>query len=87
MLTYVILHQIFLQNFFLAPAAFTVTSERAKVMSFSQPITQIYHSLFIKNPTGNLNYTAFIDPFYWTTWLFLLIFIALTPPFLYAGAK
>ena len=81
------LHQIFLQNFFLAPAAFTVTSERAKVMSFSQPLTQIYHSLFIKNPTGNLNYTAFIDPFYWTTWLFLLIFIALTPPFLYAGAK
>ena len=56
-------------------------------MSFAQPITQIYHSLFIKNPTGNLNYTAFIDPFYWTTWLFLIIFIMLTSPFLYFGAK
>ncbi len=71
----------------LAPAAFTVTSQRSQVMSFGQPITQIYHSFFIKNPTGSLNYTAFIDPFYWTTWIFLLIFIAITPPMLYASAR
>jgi hypothetical protein len=48
---------------------------------------QIYHSFFIKNPTGSLNYLAYVEPFYWTTWAFLFFFVMATPPFLFAAAK
>jgi hypothetical protein len=30
---------------------------------------------------------AYIEPFYWTTWLFLAFFVAATPPVLYFAAK
>ena len=33
---------------FTAATDFTVTMERSAVMTFAEPITQIYHSLFIK---------------------------------------
>ena len=72
---------------FAAVTDFTVTMDRSLVISFAEPITQIYHSLFIQNPTGNLNFMAYIEPFYWTTWLFLVFFICATPPILYSAAK
>ena len=66
---------------------FTVMLERSLVISFAEPITQIHHRLFIQNPTGNLNWKAYYEPFYWTTWLFLVFFICLTPPALFFAAK
>ena len=52
-------------------------------MTFAQPITQIYHSLFIKNPTGTFNYVAYIEPLQYMSWIGIGLFVILTPPFMY----
>ena len=62
---------------------FTITQDRSKVITFAQPITQIFHSLFIKNPTGALNYKAYIEPLHYTSWIVIALFCILTPPFLH----
>ena len=67
----------------LAITDFTVTQDRSKVITFAQPITQIFHSLFIKNPTGALNYMAYIEPLHYTSWIVIALFCILTPPFLH----
>ena len=71
----------------LAATDFTVTMERSAVMTFANPITQIYHSLFIKNPTETYNYTAYTEPMHWLSWVILLVFIAVVPPFLFLNAR
>ena len=68
---------------FSAITDFTVTMERSAVMTFAQPITQIYHSLFIKNPTGTFNYVAYIEPLQYMSWIGIGLFVILTPPFMY----
>ena len=73
--------------FFSAVTDFTVTRARSKVMSFAQPITQIYHSLFIKNPSGALNYKAYIEPMHYLAWISVILFCLFTPPFLYMTAR
>ena len=55
----------FVSIVFSAVTDFTVTRARSKVMSFAQPITKIYHSFFIKNPSGALNYKAYIEPMHY----------------------
>lgn len=71
----------------MAPTDFTVTMERSAVMTFANPITQIYHSLFIKNPTETYNYTAYTEPMHWLSWVILLVFIGLVPPFLWFNTR
>ena len=66
-----------------ATTDFTVTLERSAVMTFANPITQIYHSLFIKNPTGTFNYMAYIEPLHYKGWIMIAVFAILTPPFLH----
>ncbi|TRY79477.1 hypothetical protein TCAL_06562, partial [Tigriopus californicus] len=66
----------------MAIADFTVTKERSSVVSFAEPIAQIYHSLFIKNPSGTPHYGAFVEPLHWMVWLTLILFIVMTPPLL-----
>ena len=61
--------------------------ERSAVMTFANPITQIYHSLFVQNPSETFNYMAYIEPMHWLAWVGLLVFIALVPPLLYLTAK
>ena len=75
------------QDIDIAATDFTVTEERSAVMTFANPITQIYHALFIKNPTETFNYMAYIEPMHWLAWVGLLVFIALVPPLLYLTAK
>ena len=60
--------------------------ERSAVMTFAQPITQIYHSLFIKNPTGTFNYMSYIEPLHYMAWIGIGLFVMLTPPFMYFSA-
>lgn len=72
---------------FSAVTDFTVTMERSAVMTFSQPITLIYHSLFIKNPAGRPNYTAYTEPLHWNAWAAVGILILISPPFLYLAAR
>ena len=71
----------------IAPTDFTVTQERSAVMTFANPITQIYHALFIKNPTETYNYTAYTEPMHWIAWVGLLVFIALVPPLLFLTTR
>ena len=66
-----------------ATTDFTVTLERSAVMTFANPITQIFHSLFIKNPTGTFNYMAYIEPLHYKGWIMIVVFCILTPPFLH----
>ncbi len=56
-------------------------------MTFAQPITQIYHSLFVKNPAGRPHYTAYTEPFHQMTWTVLAALIALAPTFLYIAVR
>ncbi len=70
-----------------AATDFTVTQERSEVMTFAQPITQIYHSLFVKNPAGRPHYTAYTEPFHQMTWTVLAALIALAPTFLYIAVR
>ena len=75
------------QEIDIAPTDFTVTQERSAVMTFANPITQIYHALFIKNPTETFNYTAYTEPMHWIAWVGLLAFIAVVPPLLFLTTK
>ena len=79
-----ILDYFYHYNFIIsATTDFTVTLERSAVMTFANPITQIYHSLFIKNPTGTFNYMAYIEPLHYKGWIMIAVFAILTPPFLH----
>ena len=62
---------------------FTVTLARSQVVSFSQPILQADHRLFIKNPLGNFNFQAYNEPLEDLAWVFVGLFCLFTPPFLY----
>ena len=75
------------QRIDIAATDFTVTQERSAVMTFASPITQIYHSLFIKNPSETFNYMAYIEPMHWIAWVALLVLIATVPPLLFLTAK
>lgn len=66
-----------------APTDFTITQERSVVMTFTSPITQIYHSLFIRNPAGSPNYTAYMEPFHVLSWIALACFVVVTPMAVY----
>ena len=68
-------------------AAFTVTQERSAVMTFASPITQIYHTLFIKNPAENFNFMAYIEPLHWFAWVALLVLLVTVPPILYLAIR
>lgn len=67
------------QFFFIACSAFSVTLERSEAVSFTSAINVIHHRLFLKNPEGALNMSAFVAPFEWSTWLLVLAF-GLTMP-------
>ena len=70
------------QDIDIATTDFTVTQERSAVMTFASPITQIYHTLFIKNPAENFNFMAYIEPLHWFAWIGLLVLLATVPPIL-----
>jgi ABC-type amino acid transport substrate-binding protein len=51
----------------IAVTDFTVTMARSSVITFAQPITQIHHRLFIKNPSGEtgIRGRGSCNPSYW----------------------
>ena len=75
------------QDVDIATAPFTVTEERSVVMTFASPITQIYHTLFIKNPAENMNLLAYIKPMNWLAWIGLFVLLATVPPLLYLAIR
>ena len=66
---------------------FTVTQARSEVISFALPITQIYHRLFIQNPSGTFNYLAYVEPLHILAWMMVGIFCLVTPISIYLIAK
>ena len=66
---------------------FTITQDRSTVATFSTPLFQIYHSLFIKNPAETFNYTAYIKPMHWLSWVGLFIFSICVPPLLFLTTR
>ena len=85
------MHAELFLNYFLYPSSavtdFTVTKERSEVMTFSDPVTQIYHSLFINNPAGRPHYTAYTQSFHKYSWIAVIIALLATPPLLYLAVK
>jgi ionotropic kainate glutamate receptor 5 len=71
----------------IAVASFTVTMDRSTVITFAQPITQIYHSLFIKNPTGSYNLNAYVEPLTHLSWAFIGIFALVVSPILFLTTR
>jgi hypothetical protein len=67
----------------LAVTDFAVTLWRSYVISFSYPLTDVYHSVFIKNPVGNYNFGAYTDPLTYLSWIAINIFCIAVPPVLY----
>ena len=75
------------QDIDIATTDFTVTQERSAVLTFASPITQIYHTLFIKNPAEKFNFMAYIEQFHWLAWVGLLILLATVPPILFLSIR
>ena len=75
------------QDIDIAANEFTVTQVRSTVMTFANPITQIYHALFIKNPAETFNIMAYIEPMHWLTWVGVFVLLATMPPLLYLAVR
>ena len=70
-----------------AVTVLTITEARSSVMSFSNPIDDIFHSVFIQNPIDVYNYDAYTSPLADEAWLMFLIWALVTPPILYILAR
>ena len=71
----------------IATTAFSVTKSRSTVITFASPITEIYHTLFIKNPAETLNFMAYIEPMHWLAWVGMFVLLATVPPLLYLAVR
>ena len=75
------------QDIDIAATLFAVTEERSTVMTFTNTISESYHSLFIKNPAETFNLMAYIEPMHSLTWIGLFVLLATVPPLLYLAAR
>ena len=75
------------QDIDIAATLFAVTKERSTVVTFTDTISESYHSLFIKNPAETFNLMAYIEPMHWLTWIGLFVLLATVPPLLYLAAR
>ena len=74
-------------NFSIGVTDFTMTKERSEVMTFSNPLDQIYHAVMIQNPINTYNFEAFTSPLAGLTWLMVLVYILVTPPILFIASR
>ena len=75
------------QDIDIVTAVLSVSLERSTVMTFATPLTQVYYSLFIKNPADTFNYMAYIEPMHWLSWIGILILIVFVPPLLFLTTR
>ena len=75
------------QDIDIATTDFTVTEERSTVMTFAVPITEIYHTLFIKNPAEKFNLLAYIEPMHLFAWVGLFVLLSTVPPLLFLAIR
>ena len=66
---------------------FSLTAARAAVIDFSATIDQDSSTLFIKNPSGTFNYTAYVEPLKYMAWLAVGIFCIIAPIPIFIAAR
>ena len=71
----------------LALCDLAVTKSRARVITFSVPLTEDYYQLFIKNPLRAYNFQAYTEPLDNLCWLVIAMFCAVTPFVLWYSSK
>ena len=71
----------------LALCDLAVTMNRAKVITFTVPLTEDYYQLFIKNPLRAYNFQAYTEPLDNLCWLVIAMFCAVTPFVLWYSSK
>ena len=64
-----------------------MTEARSEVITFSNSIDDIFHVVFIQNPTASYNYEAYTSPLANVTWLMFLAWALVMPPILYILAR
>ena len=76
-----------MENADIAVADFTVTQARSQVVTFAQPITEVYHSLFIKNPEGSLNFKSYVAPLTMYAWFAIGLFVLIGSFFIFLTSQ
>ena len=56
-------------------------------MTFSRPIDEIYHAVFIQNPAKAYHYRAFTSQFTNMAWVMISVWIITAPPILFIAAR
>ena len=59
------------------------TDEREEDASFGLPLKFSYCALFIKNPAGVYNYSAYLEPVTYLAWGFIFLFLIIVPLFIF----
>ncbi len=65
----------------------TITQARSTVVSFPNPITMIYHSVFIQNPKEGIHLKAYTDPLQYLSWVMIGVYCLVVPPILFIAAR
>ena len=72
---------------FLATGSLSITISRTEVVSFLVPLDVVSHRLFIKNPSHVYNYTAYLEPLTFWSWVSIGIFLLIAPILLFIMAR
>ena len=56
-------------------------------MTFSTPLGEIYHAIFVQNPAKAYNFEAYTSELSNVAWSVIVLWIILTPPILFAVAR
>lgn len=59
------------------------TVARTESASWSIPLVFSYQAIFVKNPTGVVNYAAYLEPMTYLAWGMVVVFLIVVPPCLY----
>ena len=65
----------------------SVTAARSRVLSFANAPVRAAQRFFIPNPQGKLNLLVYLEPLHWKSWIAILIFNIIIPPFLHMVIK
>ena len=73
--------------FCIATTSLFQTRAREEAASFSLPLEYGFQSVFIKNPANVYNYTAYLEPLTYWSWLSIMIFLLVFPILLYVVSR
>ena len=71
----------------IAPAPFTITNLRSKVVDFALPIVEMHHRFFVKNPKDGFNWRAYTDPLGVWVWIMMGFILIVAPVVLWLAIR